>query len=160
MSDTPTPRAKREIVATAPSEPWTDIDRWFDQVQREFVPVFGPTYRWPNLRVPTLSAATDIEDTGGAFEVRSDLPGFSKENIDVRVQGRVLHLKAEKSEETQESKAHNYLRQERTYQSFERAFELPEPVDPEHVKAAYEDGVLTVTIPKAHPVSERKIQVA
>ena len=161
MTDAPTPRATRETLATttASAEPWTDLDLWFDHLQREFRPVFGPTYRWPNLRA-SFGAATDIEDTGSAFEVRADLPGFAKSDIDVRVQGSVLHLKAERSQESREPKGRNYLRQERTYQSFERAFELPEPVDAEHVRAAYEDGVLTVTVPKAHPVSERKIEVA
>ncbi len=160
MSDVPPPRKPREIVATATPDPWTDLDQLFDRVQHEFLPVFAPNYRWPALRPTTSWAATDIEDTGSAFEVHADLPGFSKANIDVRVQGRVLHLKAEKKQETTERSGHNYLRQERTYQAFERAFELPEPVDSEKVKATYEDGVLRVTIPKAHPVSERKIEVA
>ncbi len=147
-------------MATATTEPWADLEQLFERVQHEFLPVFGPIYRWPSVRAVTVWAATDIEDTGGAFEVHSDLPGFSKPEIDVRVQGQVLHLKAERKTDPTDAPNHTYLRQERSYQAFERSFELPEPVEAEKVTATYENGVLRVVVPKAHPISERKVEIA
>lgn len=137
------------------------LDQLFDRLHQELFPVFGGAAGPWGIRSPTLaSAVSDVEDIGTAYVIRSELPGFPKELIDVRVQGRVVHVKAEQAESKDSGSPRNYLRQERTYRGFERSFQLPEPVAADQVAASFKDGVLELTVPKAHPVTERKVPVA
>lgn len=148
-------------VLTVFGDDWGDFDGAFEQLRRGFFPAFRPLVSWPALRSAwNAPAPTDIVDTGAAYELHLDVPGFPKEKIDVRVQGNVLQVKAELTETTEKKEVPNYLRRERSYRGFERAFELPEPVDGTQVTAKYVDGVLTVTAPKSHPVTEQKVAVA
>jgi HSP20 family protein len=160
MSEAPTPTEPRENIVAIAQPPWEDLDGLFEQLHRELLPVFGPTVRWPGYFTATPGAATDVEDTGAAYEIHVDLPGFSKENIEVHVQGRQVQLKAVQKPETSDKKGRTYLRQERSFQSTERTFELPEPLAVDGVTAKFENGVLQVVVPKAHPAAERKVEVA
>ena len=105
--------------------------------------------------LPALDAHEDKE----SFTVQVELPGFKREDIQVSLQDGVLTISGERKEEkvSQETEVH---RQERYYGKFSRAFTLPTAVAADKVKAAYKDGILTVTLPKAEEAKPKHIDVS
>jgi HSP20 family protein len=93
--------------------------------------------------------AADIRDTGDAFLMEADLPGFKKEDIHVDVDGNRLTISAERNNEDKEEQD-GYIRRERSYGSYCRTFDISEIVADE-ITADYTDGVLTLNLPKAQP---------
>ncbi len=93
-----------------------------------------------------------------ALVVEAELPGMSREAIQVTVENGMLTIKGERklSEERQKEQVH---RVERTYGSFSRTFSLPQTVDSEHVMAQYRDGTLRVTLPLREEAKPRQVQV-
>ncbi len=89
----------------------------------------------------------DLAETETAIEVKAELPGLEKKDIDISLEGESLIIKGEKHEEKEE-KGKRFHRIERTYGSFCRTVRLPAEVQPDKIEAAYENGVLTVTLPK------------
>lgn len=91
---------------------------------------------------------TDIRDMGDAFQLEADLPGFRKEDISLSLNGETLTIKAERHSdfEDQDKKA-GYLRCERSYGSYTRSFDVS-GVDTTAIKASYNNGVLTLKLPK------------
>lgn len=115
--------------------------------------------RMSEVREPTeRELAVDVEDADGEFEVTADLPGFDKDDIEVEVRDRTLHLTAVHEEESEEEETADeettYIRRERSKQSVSRTISLPEDVDEEAASATFENGVLTVTLPKARAEAE------
>ena len=102
--------------------------------------------------------AVDVIDHDDHIEIKAELPGVEKENLDVDIKDRVLTLKGERKDD-REVKEDRYYRRERSYGRFERAFTLPVGVDPEKIEARYRDGVLHITVPKAEQAKPRQISV-
>lgn len=101
--------------------------------------------------------ATDIVEVADGLKVTLELPGITPEDVKVSVENYVLSIKGEKKQAAEENgKAHRY---ERSYGAFERAFTLPNTLDPERVSASFANGVLTISIPKAEKAKAREIQV-
>ncbi|WP_379796949.1 Hsp20/alpha crystallin family protein [Haloplanus sp. GCM10025708] len=97
------------------------------------------------------SMSIDLEDRDDEFVVTADLPGFDKDDIDVQLTDDTLEIHADHEEEHEEEQEGRYIRQERTRRSMSRSIRLPEAVDKSEVTAEYDNGVLTVTLPKATP---------
>lgn len=101
---------------------------------------------------------TDIKDTGDAFVLEADLPGVKKEDIHIDIDGDYLSISAQRSSSREEKdKEGNYIRCERSYGSFSRSFDISS-VKAEDISAAYDNGVLTLTLPKREktvPTSRR-----
>jgi HSP20 family protein len=160
----PENKPKKTEIAVRPA-PTTDLSSYFDQMfenfRREMLTGFPSTFSLSGGKafLPWFPALADVEDKGKAYEVRANLPGLSKDNIDIRLQGRTLHIEAKESAE-KEQKGKNYLYQERFYQGFNRTIELPEDVVADKISARYKDGVLELDIPKAHPELEKHISVS
>ena len=95
---------------------------------------------------------TDIQDTGKEYVLEAELPGFNKEDIHVDVQDGVLTISAkhEEKQDEKDEKSGKYVRRERRYGSYQRSFTL-DGVDPKSIQAAYENGVLKLTLPKEQP---------
>lgn len=92
--------------------------------------------------------ATDITETDAEFVIVTDLPGFKKEDIILEADGDILTLKATRKSEHEEKDGKNKLiRSERSFGTYERRFDVSN-IDTANLKAKYEDGVLTVTLPK------------
>ena len=91
--------------------------------------------------------------------LRAELPGMSREDIDVTVENGTLVLKGEKKFDT-EVKEEHYRRIERTYGTFHRSFTLPNTVDAGKVAAEYKNGVLTITLPFKEEARPRTVNVA
>ena len=95
---------------------------------------------------------TDISETNDAYKLEAELPGFKKEEIKIDIDDDILVIKAEHSEDKDEKDENgSYLRRERYYGSYSRSFNVSE-IDQEGISAAYENGVLTLTMPKKAPV--------
>ena len=109
-------------------------------------------------RVNGLMPKVDIYEEKEGLVMTAELPGVEKENITIDIKGNVLTLKGERSAEETDN-GDTWYRRERTFGSFERAFELPEDVDPEKIRADYKDGVLKLSIPKAEKVKPKRITV-
>lgn len=91
---------------------------------------------------------TDIKDTGNAYELESDLPGFRKEDIKLDVKNDVLTITAERhSDHEDKDKKGQYVRCERSYGAYQRTFDVS-MVDQDAITAKYENGVLKLTLPK------------
>ena len=106
------------------------------------------------------SPAVNVEENDKEYRIEVAAPGLEKEDLNVSVNEGVLHIKAEKKVDNQESKD-NYIRREFGFNSFSRAFTLPDEVEADKISAKHKNGVLTVNIPKAEvkvaPVKEVKI---
>lgn len=91
---------------------------------------------------------TDIRDTGDAYVLEADLPGMKKEDIHIDIDGDRLSISAERSASKEEKDEKvGYIRCERSYGSFSRSFDIS-GIRGEDISAAYEDGVLKLTLPK------------
>ena len=101
----------------------------------------------------------DIQENGDAYLFHAELPGMSKEDIHITLENSVLRLSGERKFE-KDAKKENYHRVERTYGTFTRTFTLPTQVDPEQVQAAFENGILTITVPKAEQAKPRRIAIS
>ena len=112
-----------------------DPFRAFDELQRSFF----------NER-PALGFRTDVIDTGDAYKLDAELPGFKKEDISIDVENDCLTISVERKVED-EDKRPNYVKRERVYGSFSRSFDVS-GINVEGIEAAYKDGILTLTMPK------------
>ena len=107
------------------------------------------------------SFKTDIKDNGGEYLLEADLPGFKKEDIEVGLENNYLTIKAERKNETEDKdKKGRYIRCERSYGSFARSFDISD-VDADKISAAYENGVLRLTMPKKEKnvPAQRKLEI-
>ncbi len=101
---------------------------------------------------------TDLVETDEDFQLRLDVPGMSKEDIDINLQNGTLTVSGERtSERTDEGE--DYVRVERAFGTFHRTFTLPDAVDHESIEATYEDGVLSVNVPKTEESTRRQIEI-
>jgi HSP20 family protein len=139
---------------------WAPIDRWFQELGG--FPLLAHPSRWTawtwDVEGGNLPRA-DVVDTGDHLEVRVELPGVSKESIEVRVQGDTLRIAARSAEESSDTSG-TYLLKERRSRSFERAFQLSEAIPASKLSAKFENGVLTVSVPKPTPPVDEKVPVA
>ena len=105
------------------------------------------------------SFRTDIRDEGDKFVLEAELPGFKKEDIKLDLKDGVLTISAQHSSESEEKKD-SYVRRERRYGSFSRSFDVS-GIQEDHISAAYNNGVLELTLPKAQPVvpASRQIEI-
>lgn len=93
---------------------------------------------------------TDVKETGDHYEVDIDLPGFQKDEISVELQNGYLTIQAAKGlDKEEQDKKGKYIRQERYAGACSRSFYVGEDVEPEEVSAKFEDGILTISVPKA-----------
>lgn len=101
----------------------------------------------------------DIQETGDGYRLLAELPGLTKEDIQITLENNVLRLTGERKFE-RDVKKESFHRIERTYGTFSRAFALPQQVNPEGVQATFENGVLTITVPKAEQAKPRTIAIS
>ena len=90
----------------------------------------------------------DVKEDDAGYSVQAELPGVSKEDIQVSIDGAVVTLRAEVQQHDEKKEGEKVLRSERYFGSVARSFRLPMEVDAAKAKARYENGVLTLTLPK------------
>lgn len=117
------------------------------------------------VRVPRLWPASgtwelpiDMHQTANDLVVKASLPGFKPEEVDISITDGTINIKGEHKEE-QEVKEENYFYKERRYGTFSRSLPIPVKVKSDKAEAVFEDGVLTLTLPKAEEVKPKQIKV-
>lgn len=122
------------------------FDRFFDRSDRSE----GTSAVW--------APQTDLVETDDAFQLRLDVPGMTKDDIEINLQNRTLTVSGERKSEKKEE-GEEYVRVERAFGNFHRTFTLPDAVDEENIKATYEDGVLSIHVPKTEESTRRQIEI-
>ena len=90
----------------------------------------------------------DVKETDKEFTVQAEMPGVSKEDIHVSVEGSIVTLRAEIRQEDRQTEGEKVLRTERYHGEVSRSFQLPADIDEANAKARYDNGVLCLTLPK------------
>jgi len=137
-------------------EPFRGATTLQDQVNRLFDTVLDRSGEGSNLT--TWAPAVDIYETEHELVVKADLPDVDPKDLDIRVENNILTLRGERKFEKKVDED-NYLRVERTYGSFSRSFSLASTVNAEAIKADYQNGVLTLTVPKREEAKPKQIKV-
>ncbi|MFQ5731540.1 MAG: Hsp20/alpha crystallin family protein [Planctomycetaceae bacterium] len=133
--------------------PLATLREEMDDMFRNF---FGDAVlRTPEVALPSI----DLAETDNAVEVKTDVPGYSADEVNIEVADSELTISGEHSEETKSDDDKKYHRIERYTGSFSRHVKLPCAVDREKVDAQLKNGVLTVTLPKTEPSRTRKIRI-
>lgn len=157
------PKAEDETLASprnlrSPYERFEEMDRWFDEVRRNFFGVPGSASFDPGIEEPrrlVRQPLVDLVDEGRDYVVRAELPGVSKENVNLDVAADRIEIRAETSQQREE-KAKDYYFRERRYETLERLLPFPAEVRPDEAQATLKDGVLEVRVPKREPTPEQK----
>ncbi len=135
--------------------PFNNIERIFEQMSRQFedaAKTWDEDFFGFDIQ-GSQRISIDLADRDSAFVVTADVPGFDKDDIEVRLADNTLHIQADR-EESDETEEGTYLRRERRRRSMSRSVRLPEPVEDEGVSATYQNGVLTITLPKVEPTTD------
>ncbi len=134
--------------------PFRDLQREIDKIFDEFFRGGVPMRREGFTFVP----AVDIYETPDSIVIEVEAPGMSKDEVKITVEDGILRISGEKKVEREE-KDKNYVLIERGVGKFERAFRLPDYVETEKIKAKYDNGVLTISIPKKEEKKSKVIDV-
>ena len=101
----------------------------------------------------------DVKETEGGYTVQAEVPGVPKEDIQVSIEGNVVSLRAEVRQHDQKTEGEKVLRSERYYGSVARSFQLPADIDAAQAKAKYDNGILTLTLPKKLNNSSQRLNI-
>jgi len=132
-----------------------EMDRWFDDVRQNFLN-WGPGSLAPWTEETGLGVRqplVDLIDEGREFLVRAEMPGVSKEDVDLQVTPDEIEIRAESKRDREEK---GYYYRERSYSALQRSVSFPAEVLPDQAQATLKDGLLEVRIPKKEPTPERK----
>jgi HSP20 family protein len=137
------------------------LDEVFEDLHpRRWMETFEPfTWKWPMGVDFEKSFRLDVIDRDEELIIRGELPGVEKDDIEVTVMGDRLMIKAEREFDEKE-KEDTYYRHEVGFGKLMRIIPLPVEVDAENVEAELKDGILEVTLPKAHTMERHTIKVA
>lgn len=140
----------RTLVRWDPLAEWTGVSRAFDRV------LWGA----PNgdSRRSDLTPMIDLSETDSEIMVKASLPGVKPEDVEISLNDGILTVKGEKKSEDK-TEGENFYRREIRYGSFSRSVPLPSRVNHEQADAQFEDGILTVTLPKAEEVRPKQIKI-
>ena len=128
----------------------------FDLMDRMFGDLWSND--WNGSLACTTGMKTDVLDEGDHYLMEAELPGFNKEDIHIDLKDDVLTVSATHNENTDEKdKKGNYVRRERRYASYERSFRVDD-LNTEDIDAAYENGVLSIKIPKKEALPEKEVK--
>ena len=126
-----------------------DIDRVFDRFMGAAGTMTGP---W--------APVVDVRETKDAIEVVAELPGLRREDVEVNIENNILSIAGEKKQEyTEGSPEAEYHLVERRCGRFERSFTLPRTVDANQIAARFENGLLTIMLPKAEAAKPRRVEI-
>ena len=153
----------QEITPYTSSAIQRDFDRMMERFQREFEDFWEAPARWSRSMTmfpfeEPMMPSLDLEDRGKDFRLTVDLPGFSKEDVEIEVNEDSISIQAKKLQ-SEEEKKKNYVRRERRSQTFYRRISLPEKVQSDNAKASLKNGTLEVILPKKQPKEIKKLTV-
>lgn len=132
-------------------DPFRELTTLQDQFNRLVDQVWG-------TRQESWLPAVDVFDTKDAVVLKAELAGMNPDDIQIEVEDNVLTIKGERKFE-EKVDDERYYRIERRFGSFQRSLALPQGVKADEITATYEDGILTVTVPKAEEEKPKRIEV-
>ena len=106
-----------------------------------------------------FNTPVDVYETADKVMLKAAVPGVNPEDIDVTITGDVLTIKGECKPEPESQEKRNYIRQECRYGSFTRTLTLPTAVDANQITATFENGVLTLEMPKKESVKPKTVKI-
>jgi HSP20 family protein len=127
-----------------------------EQINRVFGDMLERTSEESNLT--PWAPAVDIFETEHELVLKADLPDVNPQDLDIRVENNILTIRGERKFENKVNEE-NYLRVERAYGSFSRSFSLANSVKSDAIRADYQNGVLTLSIPKREEAKPKQIKV-
>jgi HSP20 family protein len=137
----------------------SEFDSLFDNFFTGFPMMVGK----PSLTENLSGMRVDIHEDASGYEIVADLPGVKKDDISIILQNEVLTISASKETESEVKNKGKVIRRERSSGNFSRSFTVSHGVKQDHIKANFEDGVLTLVIPKLNAEKEtpdvRKINI-
>lgn len=137
-------------------DPFRNISTLQEQVNRLFEG--NSAHNGDHSALTAWAPSVDVYETENELVIKADLPEVVEKDLDVRVENNMLMIRGERKLE-QQVKEENYLRMERSYGTFSRSFSLPNTVDAQAIKAAYADGVLSVTLPKRAESKPKQVKI-
>ena len=127
-----------------------NLSNWLDDIfNRELPSVFTSNFN-TGISLPKVN----IKETADVFTVEMAVPGLKKSDFQLDLDNQILSISTEIKKEN-DSKEENYTRREFGYASFKRTFTLPESVDEEKINAKYEDGILSILLPKKEEAKQK-----
>ena len=138
-------------------DPFREMLNLRSAIDRMFEDAFIGEPLWE--RTPTAwSLALDVAETEDEFVVKASVPGIKPDDLEITYSGNTLTIKGETKEEKEVEDARYHMR-ERRYGSFARSITIPSTVDANAIEADFEDGVLTLHLPKAEEARPKRIEV-
>jgi HSP20 family protein len=139
--------ARQMLSPTRMNDPFTALQRGMNQL---FEDVFGD--QWPMLSPRRESGGAmmphmNVSENDNEIKITAELPGVAEKDVDITLDDDVLTIRGEKKSETKEEKESYHLF-ERSFGQFQRSLRVPHSVNPDEVKAQFENGILTVILPK------------
>lgn len=131
----------------------------FDDFFRDFAPGFYVKPLHGQGLPSPAQIKIDVKESDNQYLVHAEVPGVSKDDIHVAVEGNVVTLRAEVKQKDEQVKDEKVLRSERYYGAVARSFQLPAELDQTQAKAKYDNGVLTLTLPKKVAVSAQRLAI-
>jgi HSP20 family protein len=149
-----------EVAKMRTMNRWEQPFRGATTLQEQINRVFGDVVRRADeeSNLTPWAPAVDIYETEHELVVQADLPDVNPQDLDIRVENNILTIRGERKFENKVNEE-NYLRVERSYGSFSRSFSLANSVNSEAIKADYQNGVLTLSIPKREEAKPKQIRV-
>ena len=158
-------KESEKMVRVEPSSvlsPFEDMEKWFEDMFRRPFPFFN-LHSWPRLHrwneLDQVRASADLFDDGENVVLRVELPGIQKDDIEVTVTADLVTISGEKKKKEEKVKKKDYYRLECSSGSFAQSFRLPVGVVSDQAKAKFEDGILSIEIPKTEQAKKKVKQV-
>jgi HSP20 family protein len=145
-------------MAVVKWDPFRDLLSIQDRMNRLFEQTLSRSRSEEGIAASTWTPTVDIYETPETIVLKAELPGLSREDIEIQIRDNALTLKGERRF-AKDAQQENYLRIERAYGAFQRSFTLPATIQQDKVRAVFRDGVLELTLPKAEEAKSKKIAI-
>ena len=140
-------------------EAGTGLSHLSDRIQRVLNETLGGLdWQYQDSAAASWVPPVDVFEEADCIRITAEIPGVKPEDVKISLEGNLLTVHGTKQQEAEE-KTERVHRYERTYGAFERSFTLPSSVEPTDIKATYDNGVLTVLLPKSERAKPRQIEV-
>jgi len=143
-----------EMTRYTPNRSLRDLQREVDDIFDRFFGRTGDSGSSSAVWAPQ----TDLVETDTAYRIDLDVPGMTKEDININLQNNTLTVRGTRSTE-RKKEGEEYVRVERAMGNFHRTFTLPETVDADSIEAKYDNGVLRIHVPKTAGSTRKQIEI-
>jgi HSP20 family protein len=139
-------------------DPYRELSTLQDRFSRFFEPTLGRRGRDEEVSLGAWAPPVDIAEDHDRITISAELPGFREDQIEIQTENGTLTLRGERRFE-KETEGKSWHRVERAYGQFVRSFSLPNNVDPQKIRARFDDGVLEIELPKREDARPKTIKI-